>query len=33
MNLLIDFTVDKSAHTIYVTREFAADLDFVSHSS
>jgi len=29
MNLLFDFTVDKAATTIYVTREFAADLDLV----
>ena len=29
MNLLFDFTVDKAAKTIYVTREFAADLDLV----
>jgi uncharacterized protein YndB with AHSA1/START domain len=29
MNLLFDFTVDKAASTIYVTREFAADLDLV----
>jgi uncharacterized protein YndB with AHSA1/START domain len=29
MNLLFDFTVDKAAATIHVTREFAADLDLV----
>jgi uncharacterized protein YndB with AHSA1/START domain len=29
MNLLFDFTVDKVTATIYVTREFAADLDLV----
>src|ERR1700748_1730671 len=29
MNLLFDFTVDKAAKTILVTREFAADLDLV----
>jgi hypothetical protein len=29
MNLLFDFTIDKDASTIYVTREFAADLDLV----
>ena len=29
MNLLFDFTVDKNTATIYVTREFAADLDLV----
>jgi uncharacterized protein YndB with AHSA1/START domain len=29
MNLLFDFTVDKATSTIYVTREFAADLDLV----
>ncbi|HMH31500.1 MAG TPA: SRPBCC domain-containing protein [Puia sp.] len=29
MNLLFDFTVDKAMATIYVTREFAADLDLV----
>src|ERR1700749_3280299 len=29
MNLLFDFTVDKAAKTIHVTREFAADLDLV----
>lgn len=29
MNLLFDFTVDKAANTIHVTREFAADLDLV----
>ena len=29
MNLLFDFTVHKSTKTIYVTREFAADLDLV----
>lgn len=29
MNLLFDFTVDKAINTIYVTREFAADLDIV----
>jgi uncharacterized protein YndB with AHSA1/START domain len=29
MNLLFDFTVDKTTKTIYVTREFAADLDLV----
>ena len=29
MNLLFDFTVDKATAPIYVTREFAADLDLV----
>jgi uncharacterized protein YndB with AHSA1/START domain len=29
MNLLFDFTVDKATATIYVTREFAADIDLV----
>jgi uncharacterized protein YndB with AHSA1/START domain len=29
MNLLFDFTVDKANNTIYITREFAADLDLV----
>jgi uncharacterized protein YndB with AHSA1/START domain len=29
MNLLFDFTIDKATATIYVTREFAADLDLV----
>ena len=29
MNLLFDFTVDKATSTIYITREFAADLDLV----
>ena len=29
MNLLFDFTVDKATATIFVTREFAADLDLV----
>jgi uncharacterized protein YndB with AHSA1/START domain len=29
MNLLFDFTVDKATATIYVTREFAANLDLV----
>ena len=29
MNLLFDFTVDKDTATIYITREFAADLDLV----
>ena len=29
MNMLFDFTVDKATATIYVTREFAADLDLV----
>jgi len=29
MNLLFDFTVDKSTNTIHITREFAADLDLV----
>ena len=29
MNLLFDFTVDKATASIYVTREFAADLDLV----
>lgn len=28
-NLLFDFTVDKPAKTVYITREFAADLDLV----
>jgi uncharacterized protein YndB with AHSA1/START domain len=29
MNLLFDFTVDKAANTIHITREFAADLDLI----
>lgn len=29
MNLLFDFTADKDTNTIYITREFAADLDLV----
>ena len=29
MSLLFDFTVDKEAKTVYITREFAADLDLV----
>jgi uncharacterized protein YndB with AHSA1/START domain len=29
MNLLFDFKVDKATSTIFVTREFAADLDLV----
>jgi uncharacterized protein YndB with AHSA1/START domain len=29
MNLLFDFTVDKAAKTVYITREFDADLDLV----
>jgi uncharacterized protein YndB with AHSA1/START domain len=29
MNLPFDFTVDKDTATIYITREFAADLDLV----
>ena len=29
MNLLFDFSVDKATATIYITREFAADLDLV----
>jgi len=29
MNLLYDFTVNKETSTIYITREFAADLDLV----
>ncbi len=29
MNLLFDFTVDKATATIYITREFAAELDLV----
>jgi PhnB protein len=29
MNLLFDFTVDKATATIYITRQFAADLDLV----
>lgn len=29
MNLLFDFTVDKATSTIFITREFAADLDLV----
>jgi uncharacterized protein YndB with AHSA1/START domain len=29
MNLLFDFTADKATATIYITREFAADLDLV----
>jgi uncharacterized protein YndB with AHSA1/START domain len=28
-NLLFDFTVDKAAKTVYITREFAAELDLV----
>ena len=28
-NLLFDFTVDKTAKTVYITREFAADLSLV----
>lgn len=28
-NLLFDFTVDKAAKTVFITREFAADLDLV----
>ena len=28
-SLLFDFTVDKAAKTVYITREFAADLDLV----
>ena len=28
-NLFFDFTVDKSAKTVYITREFAADLSLV----
>jgi len=28
-NLLFDFTVDKAAKTVYITREFAADLPLV----
>ena len=28
-SLLFDFTVDKAAQTVYITREFAADLDLV----
>ncbi|MBP7239516.1 MAG: SRPBCC domain-containing protein [Saprospiraceae bacterium] len=28
-NLLFDFTLDKAAQTVYITREFAADLDLV----
>ncbi|HXL72949.1 MAG TPA: SRPBCC domain-containing protein, partial [bacterium] len=29
MSQLFDFTVDKAAKTIFITREFAADLDLV----
>lgn len=29
MSLLFDFTVDKTSKTIFITREFAADLDLV----
>jgi uncharacterized protein YndB with AHSA1/START domain len=29
MNLLFDFTVDKDTKTMFITREFAADLDLV----
>lgn len=29
MNLPFEFTVDKAANTIYITRDFAADLDLV----
>ena len=29
MNLLFDFKVDKTTATIYITREFAADVDLV----
>lgn len=29
MNLLFDFTVDKATNSIYITREFDADLDLV----
>ncbi|MBO9564769.1 MAG: SRPBCC domain-containing protein [Niastella sp.] len=29
MNLLFDFTVDKAAQTVYITREFDADLSLV----
>ena len=29
MNLLFDFTADKDTNTIYIAREFAADLDLV----
>jgi uncharacterized protein YndB with AHSA1/START domain len=29
MSLLFDFTVDKATKTIFITREFAADLDLV----
>ena len=28
-NLLFDFTVDKAAKTVYITREFAAKLSLV----
>lgn len=28
-NLLFDFTVDKATHTVFVKREFAADLSLV----
>jgi uncharacterized protein YndB with AHSA1/START domain len=28
-NLLFDFTVDKAAKTVYITREFDADLSLV----
>ncbi|HYG17254.1 MAG TPA: SRPBCC domain-containing protein, partial [Bacteroidia bacterium] len=28
-NLLMDFTVDKTTKTVFVTKEFAADLDLV----
>jgi hypothetical protein len=30
MNLLFDFTVDKAAKTVFVTREFDADLATLS---
>src|SRR6202000_1114002 len=29
MNLLFDFTADKNTNTIYIPREFAADIDLV----
>ena len=29
MDMMFDFTVDKANETIYVTLEFAADLDLV----
>ena len=29
MNMLFDFTVDKAAKTVFITREFDADLSLV----